>query len=79
MKKKFDDNQKSANKQRVKSDSRMSMLYMDQAIQDLNLENPMTGYMNEVIFCRVVGHDDILLGDNWKDASQCWICEKWSK
>ena len=39
----------------------------------------MTGYMKEVIFTRVVGHEDIEGGDRWKDACQCWICEKWDK
>ncbi len=46
---------------------------------DLLLENPMTGYMNEVIFTRILGNDDIDNGHLWKDCSQCYICEKWDK
>lgn len=42
-------------------------------------DNPMEGYMNEVIFSRMIGHNEILIGEQWKDCSQCWICEKWSK
>ena len=29
---------------------------------DLLIENPMTGYMNEVIYSRQIGHDDIEQG-----------------
>ena len=39
---------------------------------DLLLENPMTGYMNEVIFTRILGgkeNDDIEHGKVWKDCS----------
>ena len=48
---------------------------------DMLLENPMTGYMNEIIFCRILGNDDIPneLGKDWRDSSQCYICEKWDK
>ena len=44
---------------------------------DLLLENPMTGYMNDVIFTRVLGNDEIDRGHIWKDCSQCYVCEKW--
>ena len=46
---------------------------------DLLLENPMTGYMNEIIFTRILGNDDIDKGFLWKDCSQCYVCEKWDK
>jgi len=46
---------------------------------DLLLENPMTGYMNEIIFTRVLGSEDIYEAKQWKDTSQCWVCEKWDK
>ena len=43
------------------------------------MENPMTGYMNDVIFTRILGHDDIEEGSYWTDTTQCWICHKWDK
>ena len=48
---------------------------------DLLLENPMTGYMNEVIYTRIIGPKDIEDEGptTWKDSSQCYICEKWDK
>ena len=46
---------------------------------ELLLENPMTGYMNDVIFSRILGNEDILNSQGWKDTSQCYICEKWDK
>ena len=39
----------------------------------------MTGYMEKIIFTRVLGSDEIEHADVWKDGSQCWVCEKWSK
>ena len=36
----------------------------------------MTGYMNEIIFSRVLGHDEIEEGDFWVDSTQCWVCRK---
>ena len=35
--------------------------------------------MNDIIFSRYIGHDDILMGEQLKDCSECWICKKWSK
>lgn len=66
---------------RAKSAGEMALLFMgiNKIAYDLLLENPMTGYMNEIIFTRVLGHDDIAYGNVWKDSSQCWICEKWDK
>ena len=46
---------------------------------DQLVENPMTGYMNEIIFSRVLGHDDIEEGEYWVDTTQCWICYKHNK
>jgi hypothetical protein len=66
---------------RAKSAGEMALLFMgiNKIAYDLLLENPMTGYMNEIIFTRVLGNEDILYGNIWKDSSQCWICEKWDK
>jgi hypothetical protein len=49
----------------------MALLFMgiNKIAYDLLLENPMTGYMNEIIFTRVLGHDDIWQGNVWKDCS----------
>jgi hypothetical protein len=41
--------------------------------------HPMQGFLNEVIFSRFIGHDDIEHNHSWRDCSQCWICEKWDK
>ncbi len=50
-------------KKRDNLDSRMEMMRLGKIAFDTNLENPMTGYMNDVIFTRILGHDDILLAD----------------
>ena len=42
-----------------------------------NNEEQRKGY--EIIFTRIIGHDDIEHGEAWKDATSCWVCEKWSK
>jgi len=39
------------------------MIVGENNAHDINYDNPMTGYMNEIIFSRIVGQDDILLGD----------------
>ena len=39
----------------------------------------MTGYMNEIVFSRILGHDDIEQGAYWVDGTQCWMCQKWNK
>ena len=39
----------------------------------------MTGYMNEIIFSRVLGHDEIEEGSFWVDTTQCWVCHKHNK
>ena len=39
----------------------------------------MTGYMNEIILTRYIGHEDIQDNMQWKDCSQCYICDKWEK
>ena len=39
----------------------------------------MTGYMNEIIWTRVLGHNEIETGMFWSDGTQCWICSKWNK
>jgi hypothetical protein len=59
----------------------MALLFMgiNQVAFDLLIENPMTGYMNEIIFTRILGHDDIEQGHFWADATICYICHKWEK
>ena len=52
---------------------------INQVAYDLLVENPMTGYMNEIIFTRILGHEDIEQGAFWTDGTQCWICQKWNK
>jgi hypothetical protein len=48
-------------KKRAKSAGEMALLFMgiNKIAYDQLLENPMTGYMNDIIFSRVLGHDDI--------------------
>ena len=47
---------------------------------DVLLENPMAGYMSQVVFTRVLGASDEIEGaEVWKDSNQCWVCEKWKK
>ena len=52
---------------------------INQSAFDLLIENPMTGYMTEVIFTRILGHDDIEQGNYWADTTLCYICAKWEK
>ena len=72
-----------ANSKRGKSAGEMALLFMgiNKIDYDLMLENPMTGYMNEVIFTRIIGPKDMEEegAGKWKDSSQCYICEKWDK
>jgi hypothetical protein len=68
---------------RAKSAGEMALMFMgiNKIAYDMLLENPMTGYMNEIIFTRILGNQDIPDSDGveWKDCSQCYICEKWDK
>ena len=41
--------------------------------------NPMYGHGAEMIFCRVTGHPDVPDANQWFDASECWICDRWNK
>lgn len=69
------------NTKRAKSAGELALRFMgiNKKNYDLMLENPMTGYMNELIFTRVLGSTEIFQGNVWKDCSQCYICEKWNK
>ena len=64
-----------------RSAGELALMFMgiNQVAQDLLQENPMTGYMQEIIFTRVLGHDDIQQGQYWVDTVQCWVCQKWDK
>lgn len=52
---------------------------INEAAFDLLIENPMTGYMQEVIFSRILGQDDIEQGNYWADTTLCYICARWEK
>lgn len=66
---------------RAKSAGEMALMFMgiNKIAYDLLLENPMTGYMNDVILTRILGNEDIEGATRWKDCSQCYVCEKWDK
>ena len=61
----------------------MALMFMgiNKIAYDLLLENPMTGYMNDVIFSRILVPPEIEEAGQymWKDSSQCYVCEKWNK
>lgn len=64
----------SANKQkRAKSAGEMALMFMgiNKIAYDLLLENPMTGYMNDVIFNRIIGPKEIEQEGalKWRDSS----------
>lgn len=50
---------------RAKSAGELALRFMgfNKKNYDLMLENPMTGYMNEVIFTRILGQQDVYLGN----------------
>ena len=64
-----------------RSAGEMALLFMgiNQVAFDLLIENPMTGYMNEIIYSRILGHDDIEQANYWSDTTQCYVCQKWNK
>lgn len=64
-----------------RSAGELALMFMgiNQVAQNLLVENPMTGYMNEIIFSRVLGNDEIEEGEFWMDTTQCWVCHKWNK
>ena len=66
---------------RDRSAGELALMFMgiNQVAYDALMENPMTGYMNETIFTRILGHEDIEEGSYWTDTTQCWICHKWNK
>ena len=51
----------------------MALMFMgiNKIAYDLLLENPMTGYMNDVIFTRIIGPKEIVEEGptQWKDTS----------
>lgn len=68
---------------RAKSAGEMALMFMgiNKIAYDLLLENPMTGYMNDVIFTRIIGPKEIEEEGptKWKDSSMCYICDMWDK
>lgn len=67
--------------QKERSAGELALLFMgiNQVAFELLIENPMTGYMNEIIFSRILGMDDIEQGNFWVDTTLCYICNKWNK
>ena len=65
----------------AKSAGEVALMFMgiNKLSYELLMENPMTGYMNDIILSRVLGMDDIYEGEAWKDGCQCWVCDKWDK
>ena len=47
-----------------RSAGELALMFMgiNQVAYELLVENPMTGYMNEIIFSRVLGHEEIEQG-----------------
>lgn len=70
-----------ARQKKERSAGELALMFMgiNQVAFDLLIENPMTGYMNEVIFTRILGHDDVEQGNYWADTTLCYICQKWEK
>ena len=67
------------NKDRSAGELALMFMGINQVALYLLQENPMTGYMNEIIFSRVFGHDEMEEGTYWTDTTQCWVCLKWNK
>lgn len=67
--------------QKDRSAGELALMFMgiNQVAYDLLMENPMTGYMQEIIFTRILGHEEIEEGTYWVDTVQCWVCQKWDK
>jgi len=57
--------------QRDRSSGELALMFMgiNQIAYELLVENPMTGYMNEIVFSRVLGYDDIEQGSYWCDST----------
>ena len=57
--------------QNERSAGELALMFMgiNQASYELLVENPMTGYMNEIVFSRILGHDDIEQIGYWTDAT----------
>ena len=68
-------------KEKDRSQGELALMFMgiNQIAGQLLSENPMTGYMNSVIFTRILGDDNIEQGSYWTDTNQCWVCNKWNK
>ena len=67
------------NKDRSAGELALMFMGINQVAYDLLLENPMVGYMNEIILSRVLGQEEIEEGAFWTDTTQCWVCHKWNK
>lgn len=59
-----------------RSPGELALLFMgvNKAAYDMLVENPMAGYMNEVIFTRILGSDEIEQANYWQDCSLCYVC-----
>lgn len=67
------------NKDRSAGELALMFMGINQVAYAQLVENPMVGYMNEIVFSRVLGNDDIEEGHFWVDTTQCWICNRWNK
>ena len=56
--------------QKDRSAGELALMFMgiNQHAYDLLVENPMTGYMNEIVYSRILGHEDIEMGAYWVDG-----------
>lgn len=56
---------------KYKTPGEIALLFVgiNKIANDLLLKNPMTDYMSEVIFTRILGCDNIEHGDVWKDTN----------
>lgn len=70
-----------AQSKKDRSAGELALLFMgiNQVAYELLIENPMTGYMNDIIYSRILGSDDLEQGSYWCDTTQCYICHKWEK
>ena len=70
-----------AQSKKDRSAGELALLFMgiNQVAYELLIENPMTGYMNDIIYSRILGSDDLEQGSYWCDTTQCYICQKWEK
>ena len=79
---------RSPKKSKARNDSLMQMLHFEQKASEKGRPNgptqndrdpPFIFSSQELIFTRILGHEDIEHGEIWKDSCGCWICDNWAK